>query len=80
MMNTDLQQTEFHIEKLQNVVNVSGSSAYQIFTYPGPIVGRITRIEIPETLSPANDSDLNAAKTVQRPASWIQRILSALRG
>ena len=46
MMNTELQQTEFHIEKLQNVVNVSGASAYQIFTYPGPVIGRISSIEI----------------------------------
>jgi hypothetical protein len=80
MMNTDLQQTEFHIERLQNVVNVSGLSAYQIFTYPGPVIGRMISIAIPEMQNPSNDEDFNAANTVQRPASWIQRILSALRG
>ena len=80
MMNTELQQTEFHIEKLKNVVNVSGASAYQIFTYPGPVIGRITRIKMPEIQKTANDADFNSAMTVQRPANWIQRTLSALRG
>ncbi|MFC1720530.1 hypothetical protein ACFL00_05285 [Pseudomonadota bacterium] len=79
MMNTDLKQTVFHIEKLQNVVNVGRSSAYQIFTYSGPAIGRIARIEIPEGQRPANDATFNAAKTLQRPANWFQRILSAFR-
>jgi len=80
MMNTDLKQTVFHIEKLQNVVNVGSSSAYQIFTYSGPVVGRIARLDIPAAQCPANDAAFSTAKTVQRPANWIQRILSALRG
>jgi len=79
MMNTDLKQTVFHIEKLQNVVNVGRSSAYQIFTYSGPVIGRMARIEIPETQSPANDAVFNPVKAVQRPANWFQRIVSTLR-
>ena len=79
MMNTDLKRTVFHIEKLQNVVNVGSSSAYQIFTYSGPVIGRIARIEIAEAQSPANDADFNATTKKQRPASWIQRALAAFR-
>jgi hypothetical protein len=80
MMNTDLKQTVFHIEKLQNVVNVGSSSAYQIFTCSGPVIGRVARIEMAEAQGPANDSDFNATRAVQRPASWIRRAFSALRG
>jgi len=80
MMNTDLKHTVFHIEKLQNVVNVGSSSAYQIFTYSGPVIGRMARIEIRETQGPANDAAFHPVKKAQRPANWLQRIVSALRG
>jgi hypothetical protein len=84
MMNTDLQQTIFQIDKLKSVVNVGGSSAYQIFTYAGPSLGRFGAIANPEEQNPANDANYdvvtNAATGRRRPASWIKQALSALRG
>ena len=84
MMNTDLQQTVFHIDRLKNVVNVGGSSAYQIFTCPGPVIGRLGAIVNPEEQKPTNDANFNAvtiaAADRKHPASWIGRALSAFRG
>ena len=80
MMNTDLKQTEFCIEKLQTVVNVGGLSAYQILTFSGHVIGRLCEIPVPETQSPANDADFNSLMTAHQPIPWIQRVFSALRG
>jgi hypothetical protein len=84
MMNTKLQQTVFHIDKLKNVVNVGGSSAYQIFTCPGPALGQFGAIVNPEEQNPSNDAnfnvDANSANGRNRSASWIKFALSALRG
>ena len=84
MMNTNLQQTGFYIEKLKNVVNVSGSSAYQIFTCPGPAIGRLGTIPDLEIQSPANEAKFEATMTaknaVQHPVSWIKQVLSVFRG
>lgn len=84
MMNTNLQQTVFHIDRLKNVVNVGGSSAYQIFTCPGPVLGRLGAIVNPEEQKPANDANFNtvtiAAAGRKHPASWIRQALSAFRG
>lgn len=83
MMNTDMKQTVFHIEKLKNVVNVGDSSAYQIFTYPGSTIGRFGPIVNPEQHNPANEAVFHAtteANTSEnRPASWTDKVLSAFR-
>jgi hypothetical protein len=78
-----LQQTEFHIEKLKNVVNVGHSSAYQILTSPGTVLGRMGPIADTEIRTSANDesfSDVttNAGETGNRH-SWVKKALSALR-
>jgi hypothetical protein len=83
MMNIDMQQTVFQIEKLKNVVNVGRSSAYQIFTCPGPVIGQFGTIANPETQCPANDARFNTATTaktqVKQTGSWIKKALTAFR-
>lgn len=82
MMNQNLQQTLFHIEKLKSVVNVGRSSAYHIYTSPGPALGHLGQITEPVNQGPANDSIFKPA-TISRtltksPLAWISKTLSAL--
>lgn len=79
MMNTEIKQTIFQIEKLRNVVNVGGSSAYQIFTYTGPVLGRFGAVADSDQLIPANEAIVRTQTEVKRTASWIKSALSALQ-
>ena len=82
MMNKEMKQTVFHIEKLQNVVNVGGSSAFQIYTYPGDVIGRIGAIADPEQ-NPSNDECIDTATTAitgfRASSSLVRQALCALR-
>jgi len=83
-MNMEIQQTVFHIEKLQNVVNVGSTSVYQIFTSPGAAIGEFGVIQNPETQNPANDAVFNRPETTEsvalRTPSWILKALSVFSG
>lgn len=81
MTTTKLQLTDFHIEKLKNVVNVGRSSAYQILTQPGTVLGQFGAVADEDSRMAANDSAL--LPVVQASAcpgrtSWIRRTLTAL--
>ena len=54
-MNSKLQQTEFSVEKIRNVVNVGRSSAYQVYTTPGEQIGFLGKLELPELHDCSND-------------------------
>lgn len=41
MMHHKLHQTVFHVEKLKNIVGISGSSAYHIMTSQGDCLGTV---------------------------------------
>jgi hypothetical protein len=55
MMNSNLQQTVFSVERIRNVVNVGRSSAYQIYTTPGEDIGYLGHLEIYMAKYAAND-------------------------
>lgn len=80
MINSNLQQTVFHIEKIKNVVNVGDLSAYHIYTSHGPVVGRLGDAISPSTETAANDEQFEVV-SAQTPsaASWLERVLLALR-
>ena len=82
MMISNLQQTVFCIDRLENVVNVGGCNAYQVYVYPGAILGQIGTIVNPETLIPANEENFltEAANSTLKSttASWLRRTLTAL--
>ena len=80
-MNQNLQQTLFHIEKLKSVVNVGRSSAYHIYTSPGPALGQLGEIIEPIHQDPVNEpifEPVTIARTFKKaPLAWISRTLSA---
>lgn len=80
MINSNLQQTVFHIEKIRNVVNVGNSSPYHIYTSQGPVVGRLGNAVHPSDEAAANDDRFDSAPA-QMPSrvSWLERTLVALR-
>ena len=83
MMNSNIRQTIFSIEKIKNVVNIGRCSAYQIYTNPGEQLGTIGTIINPGTLSPANDENFltetesDTRKSV--PTSWFTKTLASLK-
>lgn len=83
MMNLNLQQAEFHIEKIRNVVNVGRMSPHQIYLIPGTVVGRLGDTVITPEQNAANDTMYEPALTTKTEksssASWTTRILAALR-
>jgi len=83
MMNSNMRQTIFSIEKLKNVVNIGSSSAYQIYTVPGEQLGTMGTIVNPDTLIPANDdnflTETTGVTTDGAPTSWFTRALAALK-
>ena len=82
MIDQNLQQTVFHIEKLKNIVNVGRSTAYHIYTSTGPNLGRLGDVMIPAAVETANDEVFApaAANESNRPGreSWIRKVISAL--
>jgi len=83
MMNSNIRQTIFSIEKLKNVVNIGSSSAYQIYTVPGEQLGTMGTIVNPKTSIPANDEKFLTKTTGYAkegvPTSWFTRVLAALK-
>ncbi len=83
MIDQNLQQTVFHIEKLKNIVNVGRSTAYHIYTSTGPNLGHLGDVMIPAAVEPANDGIFAPATANEsdRPGgeSWVRKAISALR-
>jgi hypothetical protein len=74
-----LQLTEFYIEKLKTVVNVGRSSAYQILTAQGTVLGQIGPVANAGAGNAANDASVEETSAGrQSPQPWIRRTLSAL--
>jgi hypothetical protein len=84
MMNSNLRQTVFDIEKIKNVVNVGSCSAYQIYTTPGEQIGYLGKLELPELNHSANDMnstpESSRATTSRTSASWLKKTMTALVG
>ena len=83
MMNSNIRQTLFSIERIKNVVNTGRRSAYQIYTNPGEQIGTIGTIVNPATLISANDENFlpeTTGVTMEgAPTSWFRRTLAALK-
>jgi hypothetical protein len=83
MMNSNIRQTLFSIERIKNVVNTGRCSAYQIYTNPGEQIGTIGTIVNPATLISANDENFlpetTGVTTDGAPTSWFTRALAALK-
>ena len=83
MMNSNIRQTLFSIERIKNVVNTGRCSAYQIYTNPGEQIGTIGTIVNPATLISANDEkflpETTGVTTEGAPTSWFRRTLAALK-
>ena len=81
-MTSNLRQTVFCIDRLDNVVNVGGCIAYQVFVSSGKVLGQIGTIVNPATLIPANEEKFltEAANSTSKntPASWLRRTLTTL--
>lgn len=83
MIDQNLQQTVFHIEKLKNIVNVGRSTAYHIYTSAGPALGHLGDVMIPAALDPANDEIYNPVATNESNRTgcgyWIRKAIAAFR-
>ena len=80
MIHSKLQQTEFHIERLLNAVNVGSCSAYQIYTSPGEHLGEIGTIINPTVQLAANEKEFMVESAIEKgPASWIRKALATLK-
>jgi len=83
MMNLNLRQTVFQIEKCRNVVNVGRSSPYHIYTIPGSLIGHLGNAVSTSNLPAANDAAFATQSADEpgqpTPASWIKRTLAAFR-
>ena len=53
MTQNKVHQTVFQVEKLRNIVGISGSTAYHVVTYRGDCLGTIGRVVDCERTSPA---------------------------
>lgn len=76
MMPSNLRQTEFHVEKIKNVVNVGKSSAFQIFTSPGKLLGEFGVIVNPAKPESANDAYFDVYAQAGNTVSWFRRALA----
>ena len=83
MMNSNIRQTLFSIERIKNVVNTGRCTAYQIYTNPGELIGTIGTIVNPATLISANDEKFLPETEIEAreraPTSWFARALAALK-
>ena len=83
MMHSNLRQTTFHIDRLENVVGLGRCSAYQICTSPGQPLGQIGTIAGWAAETPANEEEFPAEPTAstleQGPLTWFRKILIALK-
>jgi hypothetical protein len=80
MIHSKMQQTEFHIERLGNAVNVGSCSAYQIYTSPGKHLGKIGTIINPTAQLAANEKEfLVKGATENGSASWFRKALASLK-
>ena len=57
MNQTQLQHTVFQVEKLMNVVGIGRTSAYQVITSPGALIGVIGPVAEPRNIVCANDKE-----------------------
>jgi hypothetical protein len=78
-MSSNVQETIFHIEKLRNVVGVGNSTAYQICTTPGRILGRIGAIEADAGSEAVNEDRHEAAGANGKAAGKAPWFVSLLR-
>jgi len=82
MMNSNLRQTVFGIEKIKNVVNVGRCSAYQIYTTPGKQIGFLGNLEMSRLNRSANDTNYapesTRVVTSRAPAAWLRKTMTAL--
>jgi len=76
-MLLNLRQTEFHVEKIKNVVNVGRSSAFQIYTSPGKLLGEFGVIVNPAKPESANDACFDAYAQDGNTVSWFKKALAA---
>ena len=78
MNQVKLQQTQFNVMPLKNVVGVGNTTAYQISVTTGPMLGTMGKLqELPGT-SAVNDQDFenHRKEASSERRSWIRSLLS----
>ena len=80
MNRTELQQTNFDVVPLRNVVGVGNSTAYQICVTRGKVIASLGTLEDFVNNSPANasryeDGNPEPASATQT-RSWFRRVMS----
>lgn len=81
-MQTEIRQTIFQAQPLQNVVGVGNTTAYQIVVYRGTRLGHFGNVSVPAQAEILNDPEFarNAAQgTRGRRLSWFRRALATLQ-
>jgi hypothetical protein len=77
MNQTNLHYTYFQVERLKNVVGIGRSSAYQVITSPGEVLGVLGPVTDPHTTQAMNDPRFSS-KPRLFVNSWLKRSLTAL--
>jgi hypothetical protein len=82
MMQSNLQQTVFHIEKLRNVVGVGNCAAYQICPTFGPEIGHMGRVPGGQTQTAANQDLFNDEPSKRERGvtnkRWLLRLITSI--
>jgi hypothetical protein len=82
-MLAKVQQTEFQIEKLRNVVGVGNCSAYQICVSPGTVLGRMGTVPHVDSYKAANHGSFREAtagvEQRDQQRAWLKRVVSSLK-
>ena len=73
MMHSNLRHTTFEVQKINNIVNVGRSSAFQIFCTPGEMLGQFRSFSNPSLQQAANESQFESTS----PVSWFRNALGA---
>jgi hypothetical protein len=77
MNQNNLHYTYFQVERLKNVVGIGRSSAYQVITSPGEVIGELGPVTDPHAIQAMNDPRFSS-KPRLFVNSWLKRSLTAL--
>jgi hypothetical protein len=73
-----LQLTRFHVEKLRNIVGIGNTAAYQIIVTPDQELGRIGKLDVPESARAANQP-VGKGFANRSPAALLRRAVDRWR-
>lgn len=82
-MQSNVRQTIFQVEPLQNVVGVGNTTAYQIIVSQGSTLGTLGNVSVPAQAEVLNDTHF-ARNNVNGPgpsrvSAWLRSTLATLQ-